>query len=151
FIRRMHELVGEMGGQKQVQQVVQDYKNFLKANVAALKSRDVQPPEEKEDLPDVVAEHLDLSEEELALFDRWEDVVQNIKDQAMDDVDEEELQELRASTREFVSRIGDDLRAAEDEEIDEDVDVGVDGEDGPGDIDVEDYEKAKESAKRDQE
>ncbi|MFB6294440.1 MAG: hypothetical protein ABEI97_01655, partial [Candidatus Nanohaloarchaea archaeon] len=149
FIRRMHELVGEMGGQQQVQQVVQDYKNFLKANVAALKSRDVQPPEDKEDLPGVVADHIDLSDEERGLFDRWEDVVQRIKDQELEEVDDEELQELRAATREFVSRIGEDLRDAQ-EDIDEDVDVDVDDDSG-GDIDVEDYEKAKESAERAQE
>ncbi|MDY6765769.1 MAG: hypothetical protein SVW77_00215, partial [Candidatus Nanohaloarchaea archaeon] len=67
------------------------------------------------------------------------------------DVDEDELQELRSKTRAFVSRIGEDLRAAQDEDIDEDVPVDVDGEESPGDIDVEDYEKAKESAERSQE
>ncbi|MDY6769901.1 MAG: nucleotidyltransferase domain-containing protein [Candidatus Nanohaloarchaea archaeon] len=145
FIRRMHELVGEMGGQQQVQQVIQDYKNFLKANVAALKQQGVQPPEDKEDLPGVVEETLDLSDEELALFDRWEDVVTRIKEKEMEDVDDDELQELRAATREFVSRIGEDLQR--EREVEEDVDVDVDGDEAPG-VDVEDYEKAKESAER---
>ncbi len=135
FIRRMHELVGEMGGQGQVQQVVHDYKNFLKANVAALNSRDVQPTEDKEDLPDVVAEHLDLSEEQMALFDRWEHVVQKIKDKELEDLDQEDLQELRATSREFVSAIGEDLREMQGEEMD----VGME-QDVEGDIDV-DYDE----------
>ncbi|MDY6766449.1 MAG: hypothetical protein SVW77_03705, partial [Candidatus Nanohaloarchaea archaeon] len=70
-----------------------------------------------------------------------------IKEKDMEDVDEEKLQDLRATTREFVSRIGEDLREAE-EDVDEEVAVGVDDEAAPGDIDIEDYEKAKESADR---
>ncbi|MDY6774273.1 MAG: hypothetical protein SVS85_03655, partial [Candidatus Nanohaloarchaea archaeon] len=150
FIRRMHELVGEMGGQKKVQQVIQDYKNFLKANVAALKSRDVEPPEEKEDLPDVVSENLDLSEEELELFDEWEDVVERIKEKELEEVDEEELQDLRARSREFVSDIGQDLKEMREEE-DVDVDVEEEEIEGPGDVSIEDYEKAKESAEKSEE
>lgn len=136
FIRRMHELVGEMGGQQQVQGLIQEYKNFLKANVAALKSRDVQPPEDKEDLPDVVSQHLDLSPEELALFDRWEDVVAKVKDESIDEIDEEELQDLRETTREFVSSIGEDLKEQEDMDVDVDQDVA----ERPGrDITMDDY------------
>ncbi|MCJ7478942.1 MAG: nucleotidyltransferase domain-containing protein [Candidatus Nanohaloarchaeota archaeon QJJ-7] len=149
FIRRMHELVGEMGGQKKVQQVIKDYKSFLKANVAALKSRDVEPPEDKEDLPDVVSEHLDLSDEDMDLFPEWEEVVEQIKERELEDVDEEDLQDLRARTRDFVSSIGEDLKQMKEEE---DVDVDVDEDvEGPGDIDIEDYEKAKESAEKESE
>ncbi|MDY6776685.1 MAG: nucleotidyltransferase domain-containing protein [Candidatus Nanohaloarchaea archaeon] len=147
FIRRMHELVGDMGGQKKVNDIIQDYKNFLKANVAALKSRDVEPPEDKSDLPGVVEDNLDLSEEEMGLFERWEDVVGKIKDKALDQVEDEEIQDLRAATRDFVSRIGEDLKEMRDEE--EDVDVGVDEEvpeSAGGGLDIRDYEKAKESA-----
>lgn len=125
FIRRMHELVGEMGGQRQVQDIIQDYKNFLKAHVAALKSRDVEPPEDKEDLPAVVAEHLDLADEEMALFDRWDDVVEKIRDEDMEGIDEEELQDLRVATRKFVSAIGKDLQQMQDE-VDVDVPEGRD-------------------------
>ena len=60
FIRRMHKLVGQLGSTKKVKDIVDDYKTFLKANVAALKSKGVEPPEEKEDLPDAVIENVDV-------------------------------------------------------------------------------------------
>ncbi|MFB6180703.1 MAG: nucleotidyltransferase domain-containing protein [Candidatus Nanohalobium sp.] len=116
FVRRMHKLVSQLGSKKKVQNIVQDYKKFLKANVAALKSKGVTPPEDKEDLPETVAENLDVDEEHVEMFNQWEKVIQKIKDKNMDEVDEKELYELKNQTREFVSNVGEDLQKMKEEE-----------------------------------
>lgn len=110
FIERMHKLVGEIGAKRKVSDIMRDYKMFLKANVAALKAEDVEPPEDREELPGTVREHIDLSEEEEELFDRWETVLAKMKAKELDDVDEKELYTLKNDTREFVSRIRSDLK-----------------------------------------
>ncbi|MFB6241636.1 MAG: nucleotidyltransferase domain-containing protein [Candidatus Nanosalina sp.] len=116
FVKRMHKLVSQLGSRKKVKDIVNDYKKFLKANVAALKSQGVEPPEDKDDLPDVVAENLDVGEEHVEMFDRWEDIVSKIKDKSMDEVDEKELYELKSETREFVSSVGKDIQKMKQED-----------------------------------
>ncbi len=110
FVRRMHQLVSQLGAQKKVRNIVEDYKQFLKANVAALKARDIEPPEDREELPEVVADNLDLGEEHVEMFDRWEDVIEKIKDKQMEDVNEKEIYDLKTETKEFVSEVGKDLK-----------------------------------------
>ncbi len=106
FVRRMHKLVSQMGARKKVKGLVDDYKQFLKANVAALRAQDVEPPEDKDDLPETVAENLDVDEEHLDMFDRWEEVVSKVKDKELDDLDDKEVYELKNETREFVKKVG---------------------------------------------
>lgn len=118
FIRRMHELVSQMGARKKVQNIVEDYKKFLKANVAALKAQDVEPPEDKDDLPGIVAENLDVDEKHVEMFDKWDDVISKIKDKDLDDVDEKELYELKSDSRDFISQVGKDIRDMKDEASD---------------------------------
>jgi len=118
FIRRMHELVSQMGARKKVQNIVEDYKKFLKANVAALKAQDIQPPEDKDDLPDAVAENLEVDEEHIEMFDKWDEVISKIKEKDLDDVDEKELYELKSDSRDFISQVGKDLREMKDEASD---------------------------------
>ena len=118
FIRRMHELVSQMGARKKVQNIVEDYKKFLKANVAALKAQDVEPPEDKDDLPGIVAENLDVDEEHVEMFDKWDDVISKIKDKDLDNVDEKELYELKSDSRDFISQVGKDIREMKDEASD---------------------------------
>ncbi len=110
FIREMHQLVGQMGSQKKAQGVVDDYKTFLKAAVAALKSKGIEPPEDRSDLPDVMEEKLDISEEYLELFDRWEKVMSKVKDKEMDDLNEKEVYELKSKTKEFAAEVGEDIK-----------------------------------------
>jgi len=110
FVRRMHKLVSQLGARKKVKGVVDDYKKFLKANVAALKSQGVEPPEDKEDLPDVVSENLDVSEDHVEMFDRWEHVIEKVKNKEMDEVNEKEIYELKNETRDFVSDVGKDIQ-----------------------------------------
>ena len=116
FVKRMHKLVSQLGSRKKVKGIVDDYKKFLKANVAALKSKGVTPPEDKDDLPGAVEENLDVGEEHVEMFDRWEDVISKVKDKSMDEVDEKELYDLKEETREFVSSVGKDLKKAKQEE-----------------------------------
>jgi predicted nucleotidyltransferase len=116
FVKRMHKLVSQLGSRKKVKDIVNDYKKFLKANVAALKSQGVEPPEDKEELPEVVEENLDVGEEHVEMFDRWEDIISKVKDKSMDEVDEKELYELKSETREFVSDVGKDIQKMKQEE-----------------------------------
>lgn len=125
FIRRMHKLVSQLGARKKVKGIVDDYKKFLKANVAALKSQGVEPPEDKEELPEVVDENLDVDEGHREMFDRWDHVIGKIKDEELDEVDEKEIYELKNDTREFVSEVGRDLKEMQEEDA-PDVDPGVD-------------------------
>ena len=118
FIRRMHELVSQMGARKKVQNIVEDYKKFLKANVAALKAQDVEPPEDKDDLPGIVAENLDVDEKHVEMFDKWDGVISKIKDKDLDNVDEKELYELKSDSRDFISQVGKDIREMKDEASD---------------------------------
>ena len=116
FIRRMHELVSQMGARKKVQNIVEDYKKFLKATVAALKSQDVEPPEDKEDLPKAVADNLDVDEEHVEMFEKWDQVISKIKEKELDDVGEKELYELKSDSRDFISQVGKDLRDMKEDE-----------------------------------
>ncbi len=119
FVRRMHQLVSQLGAQKKVRNIVEDYKQFLKANVAALKARDIEPPEERDELPEVVAEELDKGEAHVEMFDRWEDVIEKIKNKDMEDVNEKEIYELKTETKEFVSEVGRDLKKMREEKTEE--------------------------------
>lgn len=116
FVRRMHKLVSQIGSRKKVQGIVDDYKKFLKANVAALKSQGVEPPEDREELPEVVAENLDVGESHVEMFDKWEEVIEKVKDQKLGEVNEKDIYELKNSTREFVSEVGKDLRKMKEEQ-----------------------------------
>jgi len=119
FTRRMHKLVSQMGARKKVQGLVDDYKKFLKANVAALKAQDVEPPEDKDDLPEVVEQNLDVDEDHIEMFDRWEDVVQKVKEKEMDDVEDKEIYELKNDTREFVKKVGKEYQKMKEEKAKE--------------------------------
>lgn len=116
FVRRMHKLVSQLGARKKVKDIIDDYKRFLKANVAALKSKGVEPPEDKEDLPEVVEENLDVGESHIEMFERWEDVIEKVKSKELQDVNEKELYELKNDTRDFVSRVGKDLQEMKEQE-----------------------------------
>ena len=116
FVRRMHKLVSQLGARKKVKNIVEDYKRFLKANVAALKSNGVEPPEDRDDLPKVVADNLDVGEDHIAMFDQWEEVVEKVKNKEMDEVNEKDLYELKQDTKEFVSEVGKDLKKAKEEQ-----------------------------------
>lgn len=126
FVRRMHKLVSQLGSRKKVKGIVDDYKKFLKANVAALKSRGVSPPEDKDDLPGVVEDNLDVGDEHIQMFDRWEDVIEKVKEKELDDVDEKEIYELKSETREFVSDVGKDIQKMKEEEQKKDIGPDVD-------------------------
>lgn len=149
FIRRMHKLAGEVGGQKKVQGLVDEYKTFLKANVASLKSQGVEPPEEKDDLPDVVIENTDFGEDHRDLFERWDNVMAKVKDNEMSDLDEKVVQELRSDSRAFVSQVGKDIKKMKEAE-EPDVDMPTDNiaKKAKDSVDVKDYEKAKEEAEK---
>lgn len=116
FVKKMGKLMSQLGARKKVKGIVDDYKTFLKANVAALKSKGIQPPESKEDLPEMVEEELDVDQKYVNLFDKWNDVISNIKDKKLDEVNEKELYELKSDTREFVSKVGKELRELKQEE-----------------------------------
>ncbi len=118
FIRRMHELVSQMGARKKVQNIVEDYKKFLKANVAALKAQDIEPPEDKDELPNTVADNLDVDEQHVEMFEKWDNVISKIKEKDLDDVDEKELYELKSDSRDFISQVGKDIREMKDEASD---------------------------------
>ena len=119
FIRRMHQLVSEMGARKKVQNLVDDYKKFLKANVAMLKSQGVEPPEDKDDLPSVVEENLDVDEEHIEMFEKWYSIIEKVKEEDLDEVNEKELYELKNGSREFISEVGQDLREMKETEAEE--------------------------------
>ena len=119
FIRRMHQLVSEMGARKKVQNLVDDYKQFLKANVAMLKSQGVEPPEDKDDLPSVVEENLDVDEEHIEMFEKWDSIIEKVKEEDLDEVNEKELYELKNGSREFISEVGQDLREMKETEAEE--------------------------------
>lgn len=116
FVRRMHKLVSQLGSRKKVKDIVEDYKKFLKANVAALKSKGVEPPQDKDELPEAVEENLDVGEDHIEMFDRWEDVISKVKDKSMDEVDEKDLYDLKEETRDFVSSVGKDIQKAKQEQ-----------------------------------
>jgi hypothetical protein len=111
----MHELVSQIGTRKKVKGIVEDYKKFLKANVAALRAKDVEPPEDKDDLPEVVADNLDVDEEHVEMFDKWDDVISKIKDKKLDEVNDKDLYDLQSSSRDFISSVGRDLQKAQKE------------------------------------
>ncbi|MBC5793331.1 MAG: nucleotidyltransferase domain-containing protein [Nanohaloarchaea archaeon] len=119
FVRRMHKLVSQLGAQKKVKGIVDDYKKFLKANVAALKAKDIEPPEDRDDLPEVVENNLDVDEDHIEMFDKWEDVVEKVKNKEMDEVNEKELYELKQTTKEFVSQVGKDIQKMKEEKAEE--------------------------------
>jgi predicted nucleotidyltransferase len=106
FVRRMHKLVSQMGARKKVKGLVEDYKKFLKANVAALRAQDVEPPEDKDNLPQVVKENLDVDEEHIEMFERWDTVVEKVKNKEMDELDDKEVYELKNESREFIKKVG---------------------------------------------
>ncbi|MFP4038293.1 MAG: nucleotidyltransferase domain-containing protein [Candidatus Nanohaloarchaea archaeon] len=122
FIRRMHKLVSEMGVRKKVQNLVEDYRNFLKANIAMLKSQGVEPPEEKEDLPGVVEENLNVDDEHVEMFEKWDSIIEKVQEKQLGEINEKELYELKNSSREFVSEVGEDLKEEEAEDMAPDVD-----------------------------
>ena len=117
-IRRMQVLVSQMGARKKVQNIVEDYKKFLKANVAALKAQDIEPPEDKDELPNTVADNLDVDEQHVEMFEKWDNVISKIKEKDLDDVDEKELYELKSDSRDFISQVGKDIREMKDEASD---------------------------------
>ncbi|QGA80695.1 nucleotidyltransferase domain-containing protein [Candidatus Nanohalobium constans] len=119
YVRRMHKLVSQMGAKKKVRGLVDDYKKFLKANVAALRAQDVEPPEDKDDLPQVVEQNLDVDEEHLEMFDRWEKVVEKVKEKEMDDLEDKEIYELKNETREFVKKVGKEYQEMKEEKTEE--------------------------------
>lgn len=129
FVKRMHKLVSQLGARKKVKDIVDDYKKFLKANVAALKSQGVEPPEDKDELPKVVEENLDVGDEHVEMFDRWEGIITKIKDESMEDVDEKELYELKSETREFISDVGKDIQKMKQEGKTKDMTPNVDPSD----------------------
>lgn len=119
FVRRMHKLVSQLGAQKKVKGIVDDYKKFLKANVAALKAQDIEPPEDRDDLPQVVEENLEVDEDHIEMFDRWEDLVEKVKEKDMEEVNEKELYDLKQDTKEFVSQVGKDIKEMKEEQAEE--------------------------------
>lgn len=119
FVRRMHKLVSQMGARKKVKGIVDDYKQFLKANVAALRAKDIEPPEDKDDLPEVVEENLDVDDEHMEMFDRWENVVEKVKEKDMDDLDDKEIYELKNETKEFVKEVSKEYRDMKEEKTEE--------------------------------
>ncbi|MFB6159271.1 MAG: nucleotidyltransferase domain-containing protein [Candidatus Nanohalobium sp.] len=119
FVRRMHKLVSQMGARKKVKGIVNDYKKFLKANVAALKAQDVEPPEDKDDLPEVVAENLDVDDEHVEMFNRWEEVVEKVKDKDMESVEDKEIYELKNETKEFVKKVSKNYQKMKEEKAEE--------------------------------
>nr|EGQ40969.1 MAG: nucleotidyltransferase domain protein [Candidatus Nanosalinarum sp. J07AB56] len=110
FVRRMHELVSQLGTRRKVKGVYDDYKKFLKANVAMLREQGVEPPENREDLPDAVRQELDLPDDEIEMFEQWNEVISTIKEESLDEVNEKDLYDLKDRTREFVSKVGEDLK-----------------------------------------
>jgi hypothetical protein len=57
-----------------------------------------------------VRQKLDLSDDELEMFDRWNEVISTIKEESLDEVNEKDLYDLKDRTREFVSKVGEDLK-----------------------------------------
>lgn len=129
FVRRMHKLVSQIGSKNKVKGIVEDYKKFLKANVAALKAQDVEPPKDRDKLPEKVDENLEVDDDHVEMFERWEEVIEKVKEKEMDEVNEKELYELKQDTKEFVSQVGKDLKemreAEETEEMTPDMDTSA--------------------------
>lgn len=125
YVRRMHKLVSQVRTKNRVDGIYKDYKKFLKANVAMLKEEGIEPPEDREDLPDIVEEELDLEESELELFSQWNEVMEEIRDENMEDVNRKQLHDLREKSRSFVSGVGRDLKSkkASAEDITPDLDA----------------------------
>lgn len=115
FVKRMHELVSQLGARQKVQNVIDDYKQFLKANVAALKAEGVEPPQDRDNLPDVVETELERGEELREMFNEWEDVIDHIKSEELDEVNEKELYDLKNRTQEFISEVSQDLQQMKEE------------------------------------
>lgn len=150
FIRRMHQLVSEMGARKKVKNLVEDYKQFLKANVAMLKSQGVEPPEDKDNLPGVVKENLDVGDGHIEMFEKWDSVIEKVKDENLDEVNEKELYELKNDSREFISEVGQDLREMKEDEAEEmapDVDPSKVAQ-GAGDKKMPDAKEPEEEEKQ---
>jgi predicted nucleotidyltransferase/uncharacterized protein (UPF0332 family) len=128
FIRRMHKLVSQLGARKKVKNIIDEYKRFLKANVAALRAQDIEPPEDKENLPEVVEENLDFGEDHMEMFDRWEEVVEKVKDKDLEEVNDKDLYELKNDTQEFVSKVGEDIQEMKETEEAEEMAPDMDTE-----------------------
>ena len=121
FIKRMQKLVSQIRARNQVKGLMDDYKKFLKANVAKLKEQDIEPPEDREDLPEVVKEELEVDDQVLEMFDEWEEVIEKVRNKDLEDLSKKQLYELKSRTRDFVSDVGKDLKEAK-EEIEPEVD-----------------------------
>ena len=119
FVKRMHELVSQLGARQKVQNVIDDYKQFLKANVAALKAEGIEPPQDREDLPETVENELEQGERLREMFDEWENVIDHIKSEQLDEVNEKELYDLKTRTQEFVSDVSQDLQEMKEEAAEE--------------------------------
>ncbi len=110
FIKRMYQLVGQLGERRKIQDLIETYKLFLKVNVAALKSKGINPPKKKEDLPKVVKNNLHFKESYLKLFEKWDGLLEKIKEKKLKEIKDNEIYELKGETRAFISEIGRDLR-----------------------------------------
>ena len=62
--------------------------------------------------------NLEVDEEHIEMFDKWDEVISKIKEKDLDDVDEKELYELKSDSRDFISQVGKDLREMKDEASD---------------------------------
>jgi len=110
FIKRMYKLVGQLGERRKVQDLIETYKLFLKVNVAALKSKGIEPPKKKDDLPKIVKNNLHFKESYLKLFDKWDGLLAKIKENKLKEIKDNEIYELKGETRAFISEIGKELR-----------------------------------------
>jgi len=154
FVRRMHELVSQIGAKKKVKGIYDDYKKFLKANVAALRAQDVEPPEDREELPKVVEESLEVGEDHIELFERWDEVLNKIEDESLDEVNDKDLYDLQSDSRDFISSVGKDLKEAQQEKA-EDMGPDVDPSEVAKAADTEgmvpDVDAARSEAEEDEE
>jgi predicted nucleotidyltransferase/uncharacterized protein (UPF0332 family) len=105
FIKRMYDLVAQIGAKRRFRDIIEDYKNFLRVNIAALKYKGIEPPEKREDLPKVVIENLHLKETHAKLFEKWEHLLEKIKNKKEEEMDEKEIYEVRQETREFMEEM----------------------------------------------
>lgn len=106
FIERMEKLLLEIIDKQRFQWLFEDYKMFLRANVAALKSKGITPPEKRENLPETVKKAFNLTDEQMEIFSKWEDILEKIKDKKEKEIDEKAIYDLRRETREFIRYIG---------------------------------------------
>lgn len=102
FIKRMYELVRQLGERRRVKDIIEDYKMFLRANIVALKYKGIEPPENREDLPKTVMENLQIKESHAKLFGKWESLLEKIKSKKAQELDDKEIYEIRVETREFL-------------------------------------------------